>query len=253
RRHRLGRRHPAGGCAHFQRRPSRRAVGGTARRHALERKRRLPRRVHRRRDRGRAGQVQPAKPGRRRRRQSRRARGAAAPARPRSRALQGSGRRRAAPAPGVAARDGKRARGGDALFRHRRQRHLRRRARERAGARSPPAEPAGSALDEGSGLRTLRLYLCALAELGADSTLDYEVLDAERAIVRRARAVLAELPRLPRTELVIAAPDVLLVEASLPPLTGARLRAALPAIAEPHLLSELESAYVVAAKPHGGA
>jgi len=102
-------------------------------------------------------------------------------------------------------------------------------------------------------LRTLRLYLCALAELGADSTLDYEVLDAERAIVRRARAVLAELPRLPRTELVIAAPDVLLVEASLPPLTGARLRAALPAIAEPHLLSELESAYVVAAKPHGGA
>jgi general secretion pathway protein L len=102
-------------------------------------------------------------------------------------------------------------------------------------------------------LRTLRLFLCPLAELGAESTLEYEVLDAERAIVRRARAVLAELPRLPRTELVIAAPDVLLVEATLPPLTGARLRAALPAIAEPHLLSELESAYVVAAKPHGGA
>jgi general secretion pathway protein L len=102
-------------------------------------------------------------------------------------------------------------------------------------------------------LRTLRLHLCPLAELGAESTLDYEVLDAERAIVRRARAVLAELPRLPRTELVIAAPDVLLLDATLPPLTGARLRAALPALAEPHLLCELESAYVVAARPLGGA
>jgi general secretion pathway protein L len=102
-------------------------------------------------------------------------------------------------------------------------------------------------------LRTLRLHLCPLAELGAESALDYEVLGAERAIERRGRAVLAELPRLPRTELVIAAPDVLLVEVTLPPLAGARLRAALPALAEPHLLSELESAYVVAARPVGGA
>ena len=102
-------------------------------------------------------------------------------------------------------------------------------------------------------MRTLRLHLCPLAELGAESALDYEVLGAERAIERRGRAVLAELPRLPRTELVIAAPDVLLVEVTLPPLAGARLRAALPALAEPHLLSELESAYVVAARPVGGA
>ena len=101
-------------------------------------------------------------------------------------------------------------------------------------------------------MRTLRLLLCPLAELGAESALDYELLDAERTIVRRGRAVLAELPRLPRTELVIAAPDVLLVEATLPPLTGARLRAALPALAEPHLLTELESAYVVAARAVGG-
>jgi len=47
-------------------------------------------------------------------------------------------------------------------------------------------------------------------------------------------------------ELVVAAADVLLVEATLPPLSGARLRAALPGIAEPHLLSDLDSAYVVA-------
>lgn len=79
------------------------------------------------------------------------------------------------------------------------------------------------------------------------------MLDETRAIARRGRAVLAELPRLPRTELVIAAPDVLLVEVSLPPLSGARLRAALPALAEPHLLTELEAAYVVAARPVGGA
>ena len=82
-------------------------------------------------------------------------------------------------------------------------------------------------------MRTLRLRLCPLAELGAESALDYEVLDDARAIVRRERAVLAELPRLPRTELVVAAPDVLLVDVSLPALAGARLRAALPSLAEP--------------------
>jgi general secretion pathway protein L len=79
------------------------------------------------------------------------------------------------------------------------------------------------------------------------------VLDETRAIARRGRAVLAELPRLPRTELVIAAPDVLLVETALPPLSGARLRSALPSLAEPHLLADLENAFVVAARPAGGA
>jgi general secretion pathway protein L len=95
-------------------------------------------------------------------------------------------------------------------------------------------------------MKALRLRLCPLAELGADSTLEFEVLDDRRAVLERSRAVLAELPRLPRTELVLAAPDVLLVEAALPPLSGARLRAALPALAEPHVLSDIESAYVVA-------
>ena len=95
--------------------------------------------------------------------------------------------------------------------------------------------------------------MCPLAELAGETALDYEVLDETRAIARRGRAVLAELPRLPRTELVIAAPDVLLIEVSLPPLSGARLRAALPALAEPHLLTDLEAAYVVAARPMGGA
>jgi general secretion pathway protein L len=95
-------------------------------------------------------------------------------------------------------------------------------------------------------VKTLRVLLCPLAELGADSTLAYEVLDATRAVLERGRAVPGALPRLPRTELVVAATDVLLVEATLPPLSGARLRAALSGLAEPHVLSDIESTYVVA-------
>jgi general secretion pathway protein L len=96
--------------------------------------------------------------------------------------------------------------------------------------------------------KTLRLRLAPLAELGADSALDYEVLDEKRAVLERGTAVPAALPRLPRTELVVAAPDVLLVEATVPPLSGARLRAALHSLAEPHLLSSVESVWVVAAR-----
>ena len=97
-------------------------------------------------------------------------------------------------------------------------------------------------------MKTLRLRLCPLADLGAESLLDFEVLDDERVIVHRGRAVLAEIPKQGRVELVVAAPDVLLVEAVLPALSGSRLRAALPAIAEPYVLSDIESAFVVAAK-----
>jgi len=97
-------------------------------------------------------------------------------------------------------------------------------------------------------LKTLRLRLCPLADLGAESPLDFEVLDEQRVIVHRGRAVLAEIPRHGRVELVVAAPDVLLVEAALPALSGSRLRAALPAIAEPHVISDIESAFVVATR-----
>ena len=97
-------------------------------------------------------------------------------------------------------------------------------------------------------MKTLRLRLCPLADLGAESLLDFEVLDDDRVIVHRGRAVPAEIPKQGRVELVVAAPDVLLVEAALPALSGSRLRAALPAIAEPYVLSDIESAFVVAAK-----
>jgi len=96
--------------------------------------------------------------------------------------------------------------------------------------------------------RTLRVRLPPLAELGADTSLEYEVLDASRVVLERGSAVPAALPRLPRSELVVAASDVLLVEAAVPPLSGARLRAALRSLAEPHLLGTPEAAFVVAGK-----
>jgi general secretion pathway protein L len=98
-------------------------------------------------------------------------------------------------------------------------------------------------------VNALRVRLCPLAELGADSALDFEVIDGERRVLERGSAVPAALPRLARVELVIAAPDVLLLDVALPRLSGARLRAALPALAEPMLLSEIEQAFVVAGRP----
>ena len=98
-------------------------------------------------------------------------------------------------------------------------------------------------------MRTLRIHLCPLGELRAESPLEFDILDKDRRIVERGTAVPAGLPRLPRVELVIAAPDVLLIDAPLPRLSGARLRAALPGLAEPSLAGDVENAFVVASKP----
>jgi general secretion pathway protein L len=98
-------------------------------------------------------------------------------------------------------------------------------------------------------VRALRVRLVPLGELGADSALDFEIIDGERRVLERGIAVPAALPRLARTELVIASPDVLLLDAELPRLSGARLRAALPALAEPMLLGDIEQAFVVAGRP----
>lgn len=96
---------------------------------------------------------------------------------------------------------------------------------------------------------TLRVWLAPLAELGADSVLEFEVIDGERRVLERGTAVPGTLPRLARTELVIAAPDVLLLGATLPRLSGAKLRAALPALAEPMLIGDIEHAFVGAGRP----
>ena len=96
-------------------------------------------------------------------------------------------------------------------------------------------------------MKTLRVRLPPLAEFGAESPLDFEVLDRARAVLERGQAVPAALPRAARTELVVAAADVLLVQTALPPLSGARLRAALPSLAEPHVVSDIDASWVVAA------
>ena len=97
-------------------------------------------------------------------------------------------------------------------------------------------------------MKTLRVRLPPLGELDADSALDFEIIDGERRVLERGIAVPGALPRLARAELVIAAPDALLLDAALPRLSGARLRAALPALAEPLLLGDIEHAFVVAGR-----
>ncbi len=98
-------------------------------------------------------------------------------------------------------------------------------------------------------MTTLRVRLAPLGELGAESALDFEVLDGERRVLERGIAVPAALPRVARVELVVAAPDVLLLDVALPRLSGARLRAALPALAEPMLLGDIEQSFVAAGRP----
>lgn len=100
-------------------------------------------------------------------------------------------------------------------------------------------------------MKTLRVRLPPLGELGADSALGFEIIDGERRVLEHGIAVPGALPRLARAELVIAAPDALLLDATLPRLSGARLRAALPALAEPLLLGDIEHAFVVAGRPDG--
>jgi general secretion pathway protein L len=98
-------------------------------------------------------------------------------------------------------------------------------------------------------VNTLRVRLCPLGELDADSALDFEIIDGERRVLERGIAVPGALPRLARAEFVIAAPDTLLIDTALPRLSGARLRAALPSLAEPMLLGDIEHAFVVASRP----
>jgi len=97
----------------------------------------------------------------------------------------------------------------------------------------------------------LRVHLCPLAELAAGTELTFELLDARRRIAERGQGVPAALPKGKgmRTELVLAAPDVLLLDVLLPRLSGERLRAALAGVAEPALLGDIEQAFVAAGKP----
>jgi len=103
----------------------------------------------------------------------------------------------------------------------------------------------------GGRVKTLRVRLPPLGELDADSALEFEIIDGERRVLESGISVPGGLPRFAHTEFVIAAPDTLLLDTTLPRLSGARLRAALPGLAEPLLLGDIEHAFVAAGRPDG--
>jgi general secretion pathway protein L len=97
----------------------------------------------------------------------------------------------------------------------------------------------------------LRVWLPALPELEASSTLHFEVLDAQRRIQRRGDAVAGALPRTMDCEVVLDGGDVLLLETRLPGLTGSRLARALPGLIEERVAGDIERCHVVATAPDG--
>lgn len=76
------------------------------------------------------------------------------------------------------------------------------------------------------------------------------------AIEREGVAALSELAepvkQAQRVVLLLAASDVTLLRVKMPPLSGARLRAALPNLVEDRLMSDPEDCVVVAGEVHGG-
>ncbi|MFN0040912.1 MAG: type II secretion system protein GspL [Burkholderiales bacterium] len=92
----------------------------------------------------------------------------------------------------------------------------------------------------------LRLWLSPLADLGSETSLEFEVLDARRRVSQRGEAVIAELPRGMPCELLVHAFDALLVPVRLPRLSGAKLAAALPSLVEEYVTGDIERNHVVA-------
>lgn len=92
----------------------------------------------------------------------------------------------------------------------------------------------------------LRVWLPPLGELGPETALAFEVLDARRRVHRRGEGFIGGLPKGIDCELVLHALDVVLLEVQLPKLTGARLAGALPGLVEERVAGELERNHVVA-------
>jgi general secretion pathway protein L len=92
----------------------------------------------------------------------------------------------------------------------------------------------------------LRIWLPPLAELRADSAMEFEVLDAKRRVLNRSEGVVAALPKGIECELVLDAFDALLLEVALPKLSGVKLRKALPALVEERLMGDVDRQLVVA-------
>jgi general secretion pathway protein L len=74
--------------------------------------------------------------------------------------------------------------------------------------------------------------------------LPFLLLDKRGATQRAGRAMLGLLPRASATVLVVAARDLLLMAAALPPLKGPRLRQALPNVVEDQLIQDPQTCHI---------
>jgi general secretion pathway protein L len=74
--------------------------------------------------------------------------------------------------------------------------------------------------------------------------LPFLLLDKRGATQRAGRAMLGLLPRASATVLVVAARDLLLTAAALPPLKGPRLRQALPNVVEDQLIQDPQTCHI---------
>ncbi len=92
----------------------------------------------------------------------------------------------------------------------------------------------------------LRLWLPPLAELRAEAPIEFEVIDAQRRVRDRGRAVLSALPKAMDCELVLDALDAVLLEVKPPKLSRAKLAKALPALVEERIVGDLERNHLVA-------
>lgn len=74
--------------------------------------------------------------------------------------------------------------------------------------------------------------------------LPFLLLDKRNVTQRAGRAALALLPRASATVLIVAARDLLLTAAQLPPLKGPRLRQALPNVVEDQLIQDPQTCHI---------
>ncbi|MGN6316434.1 type II secretion system protein GspL, partial [Trinickia sp.] len=74
--------------------------------------------------------------------------------------------------------------------------------------------------------------------------MPFVLLDKSARKERVGRAALAFLPRASTTVLIVAARDMLMLAATLPPLKGPRLRQALPNIVEDYLIQDAQTCHI---------
>lgn len=74
--------------------------------------------------------------------------------------------------------------------------------------------------------------------------LPFLLLDKSGRKERAGRAALAFLPRASTTVLIVAARDMLMLDAALPPLKGPRLKQALPNVVEDYLIQDAQTCHI---------